>query len=168
MNKFIIYSSEILIFVIILRFIFQYWNNRVFKSQNLLSSNKAYAFFSTSQIIALGTAIYLSVENGSIHFLENLQIFGADALDYWMYFSLKVLGIAVVYVLSIFSMFFFYKWVIPSNEELKDEILADNWAPILPVIFIQLFTSILLSYFILKPILLEIAIGFKKIGGIYY
>lgn len=168
MNKLIIYSSEILVFIVLLKFIFQYWNNRIFKGQNLSSSNKSYALFSSSQIIALGVAVYMSVESGSIHFLDHLAIFSTDALDYWMYFSLKVVGIVVIYTLSVLIGFFFYKLVIPSEEELKDEILTDNWAPVLPVLFIQLFSALILSYFVLRPILFDIAVGFKKVGGMYY
>lgn len=168
MSKFIVYSAEILVFIVLLRFILQYWNKRIFVAQNLLTSNKAFAFFSSAQVIALGVSVYFSVDSGTIHFLENLDVFGEDTLDYWMYFSIKVLGILVIYVLSVFFSFFFYKLLIPAEEELKDEILADNWAPVLPVLFIQLFTALILSFFVLRPILLEIVIGFKKVGGVFY
>lgn len=167
MSNFFVLTAEFWITLVLVVGVLKYWRNKFLKDQLLKSSNKAYSFFLFSQLSSILLIVFLGVDIQNYSYLKNLSIMGEHAGDYWGYFSIELFSFVLTYIIVLLFSFFIYKIAIPSENELKDEIYEDNWAPIIIFFAVQLALSVVIGSFVLRPFLFDWASGLRTVLPIF-
>ena len=164
MEKTIIYGIQVLIFIILLWLIIRKWVKSYYDKQQLDDTNIAFGIFLANQILSLGFIMLLGTHEQTFNYLTGLKVFNDDSKDFWLYIGALSLLVMLVYFVSILLAFFFHKTILPSINQVKEDIYSNNWISMIHFSLVQLVLSAVLSYFIMNPILYDLALSFKKYG----
>lgn len=167
MNNFFVLTAEFWITILLVVGVLKYWKNRLQKEQLIKSGNKAYSVFLFSQLATILLIVFLGVDSQNYSYLRDFEILGENAGDYWGYFSIELFSFILTYIMVLLFSFFIYKIAIPAENELKDEIYENNWAPVLVFFGVQLTLTVILSSFVLRPFLFEWASGLRTVLPIF-
>lgn len=168
MEKTIIYGIQVLIFIILLWLIIRKWVKSYYDKQQLDDTNIAFGIFLANQILSLGFIMLLGTHEQSFSYLADLKLFDDDSKDFWLYIGALSLLVLLVYFVSTLLAFFFHKSILPSINQVKEDIYSNNWTSIMNFCLVQLVLSAVLSYFVMNPILYDLALSFKKFGTNFF
>lgn len=167
MKNFFVLTVEFWVTILFIVGALKFWKNKLKDEQLLKSDNKAYAVFLFSQILSILLIIFLGIDSQNHSYLKDLPIIGGGAGDYWGYLSIEVFSFLLTYIVINLFSFFIYKTSIPSENELKDEIYDNNWAPVLVFLGVQITLTVVMASFVLQPFLFEWASGLRTVLPIF-
>jgi hypothetical protein len=140
--------------------ILKYWNKKLLKDFNTEEVNNSFAVFVVFQILAIFISTYFAFDLQTLTILEALQPFSSsDYQTFWSSLGLFVIGLAFIYILSVFIGLIIYKSAVTTKKEFKDNINSGN----LPVSLITgsliFLLCVALSYFSLRVVLADWVMG---------
>ena len=155
MEHIIINFTQVLVAGALAFFSMKYWKRNLNNQFKLDTSNLAYTLFTVTQILAVFTILFFSIDEQILAYLEGLSVFGQNAGALWAFVGIQVLTSIVTYVLINMIAHLMFTIIHPTENGLHAEIESNHWYSILiyGVIFIGL--TVIASSFVLRPALFE-------------
>jgi hypothetical protein len=159
MNKIIIHSSQVIIALVLGFVVLSYWKNKIFKNYKINLNNLPYGIFMSAQMFAVFAMVYFGTDPQTLMYLEQIEPFGMGAQKFWSFFGVQVLVLFTGLILSYLISSLFFKSIISSENSLLEEIYNEKLSPALIHTILIVSFSILISTYLVHPMLYDWAIG---------
>lgn len=155
MEKVIIHSLEILLFIGLLFGVIKYWSWKLGKGYDISLQNRSYGLFMGMQLLTLTLMMFLSTDSQNAVYLESYTMVGTGASEYWSYLGVHMFGL--VFLLMIANVIGHLMYMITLKEELSlyEEIMEDHLTPAMVASLVILISGLVLSTYLLKPYLFD-------------
>lgn len=155
MEKIIVHSLFVIVFIALCILVNRYWNKQIVKKFQFQEINTGYSLFISGQFIALFVALFASLDVQALMFLETMEPFGRDFQLYWSVFGVLTVSVLFVYAISALIAMLVHKATLPGKKDWQEEINDNNWAAILPLVTLTILLSVSFSYFVVKPYIFD-------------
>jgi hypothetical protein len=155
MEKMLNHIAEVIMLIGMLFITIKFWSWKLKKGYQINGDNLSYSIFICLQLITLFLTFLLSQDVQISVFLETLQLFGSNAMNYWIYIGVLISGVSLSFILSNIIGHLLFLTAIKDEISLYDEIKANNISQVILSSIITLIVGMLLGNYLLKPLLFD-------------
>lgn len=156
MEKVIIHLCQVLFLIGLLFGIIRYWRWKLGKGYAIPLNNKSYGLFLAMQLLTVFIMIFMSSDTQNELYLESLNPFGKDAIDFWEYIAIQLFGVVFLMMIANVVGHLMYQITLKKEMSLYEEIMQDHITPSLIVSLTIFIIGLFLSTQLLKPYLFDL------------
>lgn len=157
----------LLVFFITIISVVRYWNSTFSKNGNVDTDKLPFSIFVISNIIAIFSLIFFSINDEMMMYLYQNNMVGENALKFWSMFGVIYLSIFIGYIIVFQLARIVFRFIVFNGKELIEQIESNDRNTIIQFAVIIISSSILFSKFTLKSFIFDILSSMIKIISIF-